>query len=116
MKNFLKEILNLMKLFPLSSYVVMVVCFEILLHVMGSNFDGDAIDRLIFFSVVFFGYPISFFGNLFDREVSDTMFIWLIIFLAFLLDLLLLSLRTGSLKNFLKKTYHKLTKFTKPKK
>ncbi len=116
MRKIFKEIWNVMKLFPLTSYgifLLLIMCFLDLTNSFQA-IEASAPGFPLFLFLI--AYPlrlISSFINFVGLKVFLDFFypqlIGICIFL-FLLDLLILSLRTGSLKNFLKKTYHKLTK------
>ena len=103
MKSFLKK-------FPLTSYATAVVFIIFFLIEDKPRDEILPIDPL--FWIIILTLPLIAVGQIYALLGLEVSLPFSILFL-FLLDLLLLSLRTGSIKNFFKKTYHK---FTKPKK
>ena len=101
MKIFLKK-------FPLTVYAVMVLLF---IYFTDENIQYDS-NFIHVALLMILSLPLIAIGQIYTFLKINVSLPW-VIPLFLLLDLLLLSLRTGSLKNFLKKTYHK---FTKPKK
>jgi hypothetical protein len=110
MRKFLNESWDLVRLFPFSSYAICLALLEIFLRFTQTDTNGGA---TIFFYLL--SYPARLVMTFFDFNflLKKIPQIYILFIFVFLLDLLLFSLRTGSLKNLLKKTYHK---FTKPKK
>ena len=114
-------ILNLVKKFPITCYGV-VSFFSYLLADSLTVYDHPVIVLTIFFltypamwviiSTEKLLLPEFLLRSASGKSSLEDLIIefCLVIFVTILLDLLLLSLRTGSLKNLLKKTYHKLTK------
>lgn len=111
MRKFFSEVLGLVKLFPLTSYGIFLLLFLLFLELTNSFSVAEAMMPGLPLMLTLLAYPLkmlaNFVGslglkwilNLFNPPLLGTC-----VFL-FLLDLLILSLRTDSLKNFLKKTY-----------
>ncbi len=99
---------KILKKFPLTAYSVVVI---LMLFFTDKNiqYDSDFIHMIVLWILVMPLMVINQLHMMFDIQ-SDVLPWVFPIFFCLLLDLLILSLRTGSLKNFLKKTYHKLTK------
>lgn len=116
MKKFFKEIWNVVKLFPLTSCGIFVLMAAIFVQETNATYDSQGLSGGLFLLLILLSRPFQLINNL----ANFLHMSWLInffkppllgtCFFLLLLDLLLLSLRTGSLKNLLKKTYHKLTK------
>lgn len=126
MRNFFREIWNVVRLFPLVSYGIFMLLVLCLIELTNSFQVLESLMPGLPLALFLFYYPLqlttdlmTFLGfkwllNLFDLSLVGTCFFLL------LLDLLLLSLRTGFLKNFLtnicKKTHSKLCKNRHPHK
>jgi hypothetical protein len=126
MKIFSKKLWSFVKRFFLTTYGVLFLCAYVSWIVVGVD-TSNGINSFWGLLMIFFAPLITLLVKVNEVLVLTDKILplpktgeiyWIAIALLiasflFLLDLLLLSLRTGSLKNFLKKTYHK---FTKPKK
>ncbi len=99
MKKFLSEVWGLIKSFPFSFYVVSLLCLRILLLTM-PELDSKSEISLLF---ILLGSPIFFLVSIFELKLSESSLVWIILIAAFLLDLLILSIRQGHLKNLFKK-------------
>ena len=115
MRKILKKFWKFIKKFPLSHYALLYFMINFSYALFGVKFWYDTawgIARLLIFFPAIFVY--SEIDEMFFYQVKGDSYRvetdLILIGLFFLLDLLLLSLRTGSLKNLIKKTYHKLTK------
>lgn len=103
MRNFVSKIWNFIKFFPFSSYAVFITCLEVYIQVIQVDLKSEI--GILF---ILLTYPIRFVDHLFAFKIKDSLFVWLFFIFVFLADLLILSLRTGLLGSFLRRTYKKL--------
>lgn len=114
MKIFSQKFWQFVKRFFFTTYGVLFLCAYVFW--MSSNVD-TSVDLEVFWKLILLVFipPIALLMKL--NEIFITSCVWnicefsrvlLIVTFFLLLDLLILSIRTGHLKNFLKKTYKKL--------
>lgn len=115
-------ILNRVKKFPITCYGAISLLIYFVLYAFSITYDYGLVALLPMLIGAPFMWAVTSVEKLLLPEfllrsasgkssLEDLIIEFcLVIFVTILLDLLLLSIRTGSLKNLLKKTYHKLTK------
>lgn len=96
MKNILNKIWKFIKLFPLTSYSIFIICFVAIVH-----FTSSQDNNLVYSLVIFLSYPFLLLGkvltNYIPSEVLNKFYYPALfgIFIVFLLDLIIIQLRFG---------------------
>lgn len=106
MRKILGKVWEIVKMFPFSSYEVMLIAFRLLLLLSGV--DSNSGVSLLFILLV---YPVLFFGSFINPNLGEAWFVCSILFYTLLLDLLILTFR----KKFLPLIKKKFLPSIKPK-